>query len=111
MTGGKKCAIMLLLALGQIIVCEERYEYERDRGNPAAFAPGPQQYYAIYGCYVNDAHQIVSESRLSTGMMPENEGEKYFAILRRCLSGTQGKNLIDLTFQTSQVRREPSISC
>ena len=72
---------------------EIRRHLRRDRSNITA----------IYGCYVNDAHQIVSESRLSTGMMPENEGEKYFAILRRCLSGTQGKNLIDLTFQTAQV--------
>ena len=72
---------------------EIRRHLRRDRSNITA----------IYGCYVNDAHQIVSESRLSTGMMPENEGEKYFAILRRCLSGTQGKNLIDLTFRTAQV--------
>ena len=80
---------------------EIRRHLRRDRSNITA----------IYGCYVNDAHQIVSESRLSTGMMPENEGEKYFAILRRCLSGTQGKNLIDLTFQTAQVTEGPSTSC
>lgn len=47
---------------------EIRRHLRRDRSNITA----------IYGCYVNDAHQIVSESRLSTGMMPENEGGEVF---------------------------------
>ncbi len=58
---------------------------------------------AIYGCYVNDKKEIISEFRLSLGMMPENEAERYFGLLRRTLSGTVGKNLLDLTFQTAQV--------
>ena len=57
----------------------------------------------IYGCYVNDNKEIISEFRQSTGIMPENEGDKYFALLRRTLSGSIGKNLIDITFKTSQV--------
>ena len=36
-------------------------------------------------------------------MMPENEAEKYFAVLRRTLGGTLGKNLIDITLKTSRV--------
>ena len=39
--------------------------------------------------------------------MPENEGEKYFALLKRSLSGTLGKNLIDITFRTQQVVDSP----
>ena len=58
---------------------------------------------AIYGCYVNDNKEIISTFRLSTGMMSENEAEKYFGLLRRSLSGTLGKNLIDICFRTSQV--------
>lgn len=58
---------------------------------------------AIYGCYVNDNKEIISSFRLSTGMMSENEADKYFGLLRRSLSGTIGKNLIDLSFKTSQV--------
>lgn len=58
---------------------------------------------AIYGCYVNAQKEIISEFRQSLGIMPENESEKYFALLRRSLSGTVGKNLIDITFKTSQV--------
>ncbi len=58
---------------------------------------------AIHGCYVNDNKEIISQFRLSTGMMPENESDKYFGLLRRTLSGSLGKNLIDISFKTSQV--------
>ena len=62
---------------------------------------------AIYGCYVNENKEIISEFRQSTGMMPENESDKYYALLRRALSGSIGKNLIDITFKTSQVADSP----
>ena len=58
---------------------------------------------AIHGCYVNDNKEIISKFRMSTGMMPENESDKYYALLRKVLSGAIGKNLIDITFKTSQV--------
>lgn len=76
---------------------EIRRHLKRERSNISA----------IYGCYVNDAREIVTEFRQSTGIMPENESEKYFALLRRSLSGTIGRNLIDITFQTSQVTDGP----
>ncbi|MBE6978495.1 MAG: DUF4317 domain-containing protein [Ruminococcaceae bacterium] len=72
---------------------EIRRRQRRDRSNMTA----------IYGCYINDNKEIISEFRQSIGMMPENEAEKYFAVLRRTLGGTLGKNLLDLTFKTSQV--------
>ena len=62
---------------------------------------------AIYGCYVNDNQEIISEFRQSTGIMPENESDKYYALLRRSLSGSLGRNLIDITFKTSQVAGSP----
>ena len=58
---------------------------------------------AIFGCYVNSQKEIISEFKQSTGIMPENEAEKYFAVLKRTLSGTIGKNLIDISFRTAQV--------
>ena len=61
----------------------------------------------IYGCYVNDNKEIITEFKQSTGIMPENESDKYFALLRRTLSGSIGKNLIDITFKTSQVADSP----
>jgi len=62
---------------------------------------------AIYGCYVNENKEIISEFRQSTGMMPENESDKYFGLLRRTLSGSIGRNLIDISFKTSQVADSP----
>ena len=62
---------------------------------------------AIYGCYVNDNKEIISQFRQPLGIMPENEAEKYFALLKRSLSGTIGKNLIDITFRTAQVADSP----
>ena len=57
----------------------------------------------IYGCYVNENKEIISGFKQSTGMMTENEAEKYFTLLKRTLSGTIGKNLIDVSFKTAQV--------
>ena len=74
-------------------VGEIRRHMRRDRSNMTA----------IYGCYVNDKKEIIAQYRASTGIMPENESDRYFGILRKVLSGSVGKNLIDLTFKTSQV--------
>ena len=62
---------------------------------------------AIYGCYVNDQKEIITEYRQSTAMMSENEAERYFGLMKRTLSGTIGKNLIDVTFRTAQVAGSP----
>ena len=72
---------------------EIRRHLRRDRSNITK----------IYGCYVNDNKEIISQFTRSTGMMSENEGEKYFALLKRTLSGSIGKNLIDINFSTAQV--------
>ena len=78
-------------------ISEIRRRQRRDRSNITA----------IFGCYVNDNKEIITEFRQSTGIMPENESDKYFALLRRTLSGAIGKNLIDITFKTSQVADSP----
>ena len=72
---------------------EIRRHLRRDRSNITS----------IFGCYVNENKEIISTFRQSTGMMPENESDKFFALLRRTLSGSLGRNLIDITFKTSQV--------
>ena len=76
---------------------EIRRRQRRDRSNMTT----------IFGCYINEQKEIISEFSQSLGMMPENEAEKYFALLRRTLGGTLGKNLIDITFKTSQVADSP----
>ena len=76
---------------------EIRRRTRRDRSNMTA----------IYGCYVNANKEIISSFRQSVGMMPENEAEKYFGVLKRTLSGSLGKNLIDVSFRTNQVANSP----
>lgn len=85
------------LTMNEKEVGEIRRHTRRDRSNMTA----------LYGCFVNDNQEIISQFRLSTGMMSENEGEKYFALMKRSLSGTLGKNLVDITFRTSQVADSP----
>ena len=76
---------------------EIRRHLRRDRSNMTA----------IYGCYVNENKEIISQFKQSLGIMPENESDKYFGLLRRTLSGSIGRNLIDITFKTSQVAGSP----
>ena len=52
---------------------EIRRHLRRDRSNITK----------IYGCFVNDNKEIITEFSQSTGIMPENEGDKYFALFNR----------------------------
>ncbi len=83
--------------MNQKEIGEIRRRVRRDRSNMTA----------IYGCFVSAQKELLSEFKLSTGIMPENEAEKYFGTLKRVLSGTIGKNLIDITFRTAQVANSP----
>ncbi len=76
---------------------EIRRRVRRDRSNMTE----------IFGCYVNAQKEIVCTFSQSVGIMPENEAEKYFGVMKRVLSGGIGKNLIDIAFKTSQVANSP----
>lgn len=57
----------------------------------------------VCGCYVNENKEIISEFDQSLAMLSPEESEKLLAILRRTLSGTLGRNLLDIVFETKQV--------
>lgn len=57
----------------------------------------------VLGCYVNERSEIISMFDQSLGLMPQEEQEDYLALLKKTLSGTAGKNLIDISFRTQQV--------
>lgn len=57
----------------------------------------------IYGCFVNTNKEIVAYIDSSLGMLKQEEQEIYLARLKKCLSGAQGRNLIDIEFSTQQV--------
>ena len=63
------------------------------------FSPDKNSIGHIYGCYVNLDESLAA--------MPPEEAEKYLGFLKKALSGTQGKNLIDIVFSTRQVADSP----
>ena len=67
------------------------------------FRPDKSNITHVRGCYVNEKREIVSQFDQSLAMMTQTETEEILAILRRTLSGTLGKNLIDVSFDTRQV--------
>lgn len=67
------------------------------------FRPDKNNITHVRGCYVNDSREIVSQFNQSLAVTPQEEAEKILAVLKRTLSGTLGKNLIDITFETQQV--------
>jgi hypothetical protein len=67
------------------------------------FRPDKSNITHIRGCYVNEMREVVSEFDQSLALLSEEETERFLAVLKRTLSGTLGKNLMDLAFTTKQV--------
>lgn len=67
------------------------------------FRPDQSAISRIYGCYVNSGKEVVSYIDESLGTMPQEEAEQYLNLLKKTLSGSLGKNLIDIVFSTDQV--------
>ena len=57
----------------------------------------------VYGCFVNGMREVVAETDVSLGMSGKEEQEMYLTLLRKTLSGSLGRNLIDIPFETKQV--------
>lgn len=57
----------------------------------------------IRGCYINENREIISEFNESLGLMSTEEAEELLSVLKKTLSGTVGKNLIDIEFSAQQV--------
>ena len=57
----------------------------------------------IFGCYVNSNREVISWIDTSLGLMRQEEQEMYLGLLKKTLSGTLGRNLIDIEFSTAQV--------
>lgn len=78
-------------------VAELRRRYRPDR-NPVT---------KLLGCYVNVHGELVSTFSESMALLPVEEQEKYLALLKKSLSGTVGKALVDISFTTAQVVDSP----
>ena len=58
---------------------------------------------AVRGCYVNEQREVVAEFKQSMAMTSREESEQILALLKKSLSGTLGKNLAEIEFETQQV--------
>lgn len=57
----------------------------------------------VRGCYVNEKKEIISEFHQSMTLLTQSESEELLSILKRTLSGSIGRNLVDISFDTKQV--------
>lgn len=57
----------------------------------------------VRGCYVSAKKEITSEFNQFFGTIEKEEAEKLLAILKKTLSGTHKKNLVDIEFSNQQV--------
>lgn len=67
------------------------------------FRPDKSNITRVRGCYVNEKREIVSQFNQSLRLMSQEETEALLSILKKTLSGTLSKNLIDIEFTTQQV--------
>ena len=83
----------------------ERYEMNRNEISEIRkrFNPDKNNITNIRGCYVDTRGEIISTFDRPVISMPQEEAEKYLAIFRKTLSGTPGRNLVDIVFEPWQV--------
>ena len=67
------------------------------------FKPDKSNITHVRGCYVNEKREIISEFDQSLTLSRQEDAEKLLNVLRKTLSGTAGKNLLDIEFDTRQV--------
>ena len=79
-------------------ISEIRRRFRHDKTNIAK----------VRGCYINESGEIISEFYESLGLMPQEQAEELLAILKKTLSGSIGKNLLDIEFSTHEVLESPS---
>lgn len=58
----------------------------------------------IYGCYVNAGREIISYIDEPLSLMPQSEQEKYLGLIKKSISGSLDRNLVDIIFSTEQVQ-------
>ena len=67
------------------------------------FKPDRTAISKVYGCHVSSSRQIISYVDAPLGLLFQEEQEMYLNLLKKSLSGTLGRNLIDIEFSTRQV--------
>ena len=68
------------------------------------FTPANCAITRICGCYVDAEKTVKTKSKDAFLSLPEEEMFKYFDLLKKTLSGSMGKNLIDMEFHPAAPR-------
>lgn len=74
-------------------IAELRRRYTKEKSNITR----------IYGCFVNENKEIISELDQSLGLMSEDDADNILKVLKKTLSGNIGRNLIEIGFSAEQV--------
>lgn len=74
-------------------IAELRRRYRSDRTNISR----------IFGCFVNEKKEIISEFEQSLGSMSEDDADGMLSVLKKVLTGAQGCNLHEIEFSTAEV--------
>ncbi len=74
-------------------IAELRRRYRSDRTNISR----------IFGCFVNEKKEIISEFEQSLGSMSEDDADGMLTVLKKVFSGAQGRNLHEIEFSTAEV--------
>lgn len=69
------------------------------------FNPDKNNITCVRGCYVDTKGEIISTFNRPLLTMPQEEAEKYLALFRKTLSGTPGKNLVEIQFDPFEAQK------
>ena len=67
------------------------------------FKPDRTAISKVYGCYVSSSRQIISYVDAPLGLLSQEEQDMYLNLLKKSLSCSLGRNLIDIEFSTRQL--------
>ncbi len=67
------------------------------------FRPNKNAISHVYGCYVGATKEIIAEVDQSLALLSQDDIEGCLGLLKKALSGSLGRNLIDIGFTTQQV--------
>ena len=74
-------------------IAELRRRYRKDKSNISR----------ICGCFVNEQKEMIAQFDHSLGLMPEEEAEQVLTVMKKTLTGSLGRNLIEVEFSSAQV--------
>ena len=57
----------------------------------------------IYGAFVNEKKELISTFRQNAALLPADDSEGVFKLMRKSFSGAAGKNLLDVSFSAENV--------